>query len=118
MNETMNLLVLMVFDVIIVGFGIYMLVSAMKMKKKNEINTMILTEEEMVKCQHKTELADFLYWREAVLGGVFVLSGAVRLLDKFVLKIGGMLDMIPVVILLLVAFWFLKCLQTARAKFL
>ena len=118
MNEGMTLLILSVFDVFIMGFGIYMLFSAVKMKQTKEIGTLLLAEEEVKKCKQKENLAEFFYWREAVMGCVFVLFGVIRLLDKFVLKIGGMLDIMLMVALLATALWFFKSLQTARARFL
>lgn len=118
MNETVTLLILSAFDVIILIFGIYLIFSGMKTKKTKEIGTLVLTEEEIRRCEQKEALADFLYWREAVMGSVFVLFGVIRLLDKYLLKIGGVLDITLMVVLLVTAFWFFKCLQTARAQFL
>ena len=118
MNETMSLIILSAFDVIIIGFGIYMLISAVSMKKTKNPGNLLLAEEELNRCHNKAELAEFFCWREAVIGSVFVLCGIVHLLDKFVLKVGGAVNVIPIIVLLLVAFWFLKELQTARAKFL
>ena len=118
MNETMSLMILAAFDMIIIGFGICMLISAVSMKKTKNPGNLLLAEEELKRCQNKAELAEFFYWREAVIGSVFILCGIIHLLDKFVLKVGGAVNVIPIIILLLVACWFLKELQTARAKFL
>lgn len=118
MNETVTLFLLSAFDVVILIFGIYLIISAVTTKKTKEIGTLVLAEEEIKRCEQKEALADFLYWREAVMGSVFALFGVIRLLDKFVLKIGGVLDIILMVVLLVTALWFFKCLQTARARFL
>jgi len=118
MNEMMTWVILSAFDVIILIFGIYMIVAAFQMKNTKELGKIILTEEEVHRCTDKVALADFLYKREAVTGCVFLICGAVRLLSKFLLKLGGIADKIVVVVLLVAAFWFLKSLQTARAKFL
>ena len=118
MNETMTFLLFVAFDVMILGFGIYLFVSGIKMKNTKEIGTLLLTEEEIKRCEHKSELATFFYWREEVIGIVFVLFGSIRLLDKYVLKIGGILDITLMVILLVTACWFFYSLQTARTRFL
>jgi len=118
MNETMTLLILAAFDIVILIFGIYLFVSGVKMQKTKEPGTLILTEEEVKKCKDKEALADFFYWREEVMGGIFVLFGVIRLLDKFVLKIGGVLDIVLMVVLIVTALWFYKGLMTARMKFL
>ena len=118
MNDKVNLIILAVFDIVIAGLGIYFVFSAIKMKRTKEIGTFILTEEEVQKCREKEALAAFFYWREGIMGGVFLLFGIVRLLDKFIFKIGGVLDIALMLILLLTALWFFKGLQTARARFL
>jgi uncharacterized membrane protein YkgB len=118
MNESMTLLILSVFDVVILMFGVYFFYAGIKMQKTKEIGNLILAEEEVKRCENREALADFFYWREEVLGGVFVLFGIIRLLDKYVLKIGGMLDGALMVILLITALCFYKSLMTARTKFL
>ena len=118
MNEMMTLLILSSIDAIILVFGIYLIFSGIRMKKTKEPGTLVLTEEEVKRCLQKEALAEFFCWREEVMGVVFVMFGTIRLLDKFVLKIGGMLDIALMVILLITALWFFKCLQTARANFL
>ena len=118
MNDTIPLLILSVFDAVILVFGVYLIIAGGRMKVSKEIGTMILTEEEKKKCEQKEVLAEFFYWRELLLGSVFVLYGVIRLLDKFVLKIGGLLDIGLMTVLLVTACWFIKSLQTARAKFL
>ena len=118
MNETMTVWILSVFDGVILLFGLYLFFSGMKMYRTKEIGTLILTEEEVNRCEAKKELADYFYWREEVMGGVFVLFGIVRLLDKYVLRIGGMLDIAMMVALLITALWFFKSLSNARANFL
>lgn len=118
MNEAMSLLVLSAFDIIAVVFGIYMLNAAFKMRDSKKMGTFLLTEEELKRCNHKEELADYFWSREAVMGVLFALFGFIRLVDKFILKIGGMLDVVLVVILLIAVLWFFKCLQNARTQFL
>lgn len=114
----MTLLILSVFDAVILVFGVYLLFSGMKMQKTKEIGNLLLTEEEVKKCEDKDALAGFFYWREEVMGGVFALFGIVRLLDKYVLKIGGILDIFLMIILLLTACWFFYSLRMARTRFL
>ena len=118
MNETMTLLILSVFDIAILGFGLYLFFAGMKMKSTKEIGTLVLTEEEVKRCENKEELAEFFCWREVLMGCIFVLFGAIRLLDKYVLKIGGLLDIFLMVALIITSLWFYKSMMTARAKFL
>jgi len=110
--------VMMIFDMVMVGIGVYMAVAAWGMKKKNEISPILLAEEELVKCQDKEGFITYIYWREVVMGVALILYGVIGLLDKYIFKIGGVLDYISVVLLLIVFFWFYKGLQNARTQFL
>lgn len=118
MNTISSLLILSAFDAIIAGLGIYLIASAVKMKKTREVGTLILTPEELERCKQKDALAEFLCWREMVIGVVFLLFGFVRLLDTYVLKAGGVLDILVMIVLIVAVLWFFKSLQTARAEFL
>ena len=118
MNETMTLLIWTAFDVIIGGFGIYLLIAGAKMKQSKEPGTLILAEEEIKRCKDTKALADFFCWREAVLGGICVLFGVIRLLNRFWFKGGNIPDAVVMVILLAAVLWFFKSLQTARVMFL
>lgn len=118
MNTTMTLIILAVFDGVILGFGVYLLIAGNKMKTTKDIGTLVLNEDEVKKCKQKESLAEFLGWREVLMGVVFTICGAVRLLDKFLLKIGGILDIGLMIAILVIALWFFRSLQDARAKYL
>lgn len=118
MNEQVTFTILLAFDLVILSFGIFLFASGMKMKKTKKMEAFILTEEELSRCQHKEKLAEFFCWREAVIGIVFFLFGVFRLLDKFVWKIGRMLDIGLMLVLLITALWFFAGIQKARAQFL
>lgn len=110
--------IMIIFDAVMIFLGIYMIVAALNMKKKNEIGTVILAEEEAVRCKDKEGFIAYIYWREAVVGGALILYGAAGLLDKYIFKIGGLLNYIPAVLLLAAFFLFYKGMQSARALFL
>ncbi|MBR5316721.1 MAG: hypothetical protein IKU39_02375 [Lachnospiraceae bacterium] len=110
--------VMMIFDIVMIGIGIYMVFTAWGMKQKNKISSILLAEEELVKCQDEVGFVTYIFGKEIVMGVALVSYGAVGLLDKFVFQIGGVLDYVSVVILLMVFFWFYKGLQNARSLFL
>lgn len=118
MNETIALLIMAVFDLVILGFGIYLLFSGTRMRRTKEPGTLIFTEDEIKRCNDKEALAIYFWWREVLMGSVFVIFGMIRLLDKYIFKVGGMLDISLMVILLITAGWFFYSMQTARARFL
>lgn len=110
--------VMMIFELVMMGIGIYMLIAAFNMKKKNEIGTVILAEEEVLRCSDKTGFITYIYWREAVLGSALILYGVVGLLEQYVFQVGRVLDFVCIVILLVIFGWFYNGLQNARKKFL
>ena len=74
--------VMLVFDAVILLFGIYMVISSLQMKKSGRINAMVIAEEEMKKCKDTAGFIAFIYWREAVFGGIVALVGLIGILRK------------------------------------
>ena len=109
--------VMMIFNVVLIILGICVIMSAFNMKKSNQIG-MILAEEEVYKCKDTAGFIACIYRRQAVMGAALIFYGGIGLLDKYILEIGGMLNYIPAILVLFVALWFYKGLQTARAEFL
>ena len=61
--------VMLVFDAVILLFGIYMVISSLQMKKSGRINAMVIAEEEMKKCKDTAGFIAFIYWRNRGTGG-------------------------------------------------
>ena len=106
--------VMLVFDAVILLFGIYMVISSLQMKKSGRINAMVIAEEEMKKCKDTAGFIAFIYWREAVFGGIVGLIGIINELTNFL----GKLTLLELVIFLGSFLWFQNSLKTAREKFL
>ena len=60
--------VMLVFDAVILLFGIYMVISSLQMKKSGRINAMVIAEEEMKKCKDTAGFIAFV-WRNRGTGG-------------------------------------------------
>lgn len=110
--------VMMIFDVVMMGIGVYMMLAAWNMRRKNEIGTVILAEEELANCKDKAGFITYMHWREAVMGGALILYGAIGLLDKYILKIGSVINYVSVAGLLIIFAWFYKSMQSARERYL
>ena len=106
--------VMLVFDAVILLFGIYMVISSLQMKKSGRINAMVIAEEEMKKCK---DTAAFIYWREAVFGGIVALVGLIGIINELT-NFLGKLTLLELVIFLGSFLWFQNSLKTAREKFL
>ena len=93
--------VMVVFDAVILLFGIYMVVSSLQMKK----------------CKATAGFIAFIYWREALFGGIVALVGLVGIINELT-NFLGKLTLAELVIFLGSFLWFQNSLKTAREKFL
>ena len=109
--------VMLVFDAVILLFGIYMVISSLQMKKSGRINAMVIAEEEMKKCKDTAGFIAFIYWREAVFGGIVALVGLIGIINELT-NFLGKLTLLELVIFLGSFLWFQNSLKTAREKFL
>ena len=106
--------VMLVFDAVILLFGIYMVISSLQMKKSGRINAMVIAEE---KCKDTAGFIAFIYWREAVFGGIVALVGLIGIINELT-NFLGKLTLLELVIFLGSFLWFQNSLKTAREKFL
>ncbi len=74
---------------------------------------MVIAEEEMKKCKDTAGFIAFIYWREAVFGGIVALVGLIGIINELTNFLGLTSG------LFLGSFlWFQNSLKTAREKFL
>ena len=106
-----------IFDLIAVIFGIFMIGSGLNMKRTGEISTIIMTAQEIEKCRDKAGYIAYIYWKEAVFGGLFILVGIMGVINAFVVNRGFWLNAIDLVIFLGAFLWFYHELAEAREKF-
>lgn len=109
--------VMVIIDILVVGFGLYMIFSGLKMKKTGKISSAVITEEEIKKCRRKKEFIDFIYWKEAAFGCVMCLSGIVGLINELVVSIGKV-AFLEMFVFLGAFLWFQQALRSAREQFL
>lgn len=109
--------VMLIFYVVMMGFGVYMIAAALKMKKTGEISAVVITEEEIAKCKNKQGFIEFIYWKEAVFGGMIVIVGALGIINDKVISL-GIFNIVELVVFLAAFLWFQNSLGKARDKFL
>lgn len=109
--------VMTIFDVVIAGFGIYMIAAALKMKKTGEISSAVITPEEIAKCKDKKGFIDFIYWKEAVFGVMVILAGVLGIVNEHVVSLGAF-NIVELVVFLGAFIWFQTQLNKARKVFL
>ena len=108
---------MLIFYVVMMGFGVYMIAAALKMKKTGEISSAVITEEELAKCKNKTGFIEFIYWKEAVLGAMIILVAILGIINDKVVSL-GIFNIVELVVFLAVFIWFQNALRKAREQFL
>ena len=108
--------VMTIFYGIFVLFGVYLIISPLYMKKSGEIGATIITEEEVKKCKDKQGFIAFIYWKEMILGVVFIIVGLSGVLNELMWEV-KVVSVLGMVALLAAFFWFQNNLSTARKKF-
>lgn len=108
--------IMMIFDLLIVVFGVYMVIAAFKMKKSGVINTVLITPEESAKCSDREGFIGDMYWREAFFGALMALLGAVGFVNDRIVSLGGW-NIVEMIVFLAVFLWFQWSLNRARKQF-
>lgn len=109
--------VMTVFDVVIAVFGIYMVVAGLKMKKTGEISGALITPEEVAACKDRDGFVGFIYWKEAIFGGIIILVGILGVINEQVVSLGRF-NLIEMLAFFGAFLWFQHELRVAREKFL
>lgn len=109
--------IMIIIDIVIAVFGIYMIGASLKMKKTGNISSVIITEEEIAKCKDKQGFIAFMYWKETAFGGVLVLVGALGLIDSLVASLGKW-NIVELIVFLAAFVWFQTELRKARVKYI
>lgn len=109
--------VMLIFYVVMMGFGVYMIGAAFKMKKTGEISSAVITEEEIAKCKNKQGFIEFVYWKEAIFGVMIILVGALGIINDKVVSL-GIFNIVELVVFLGAFVWFQNSLRKAREQFL
>ena len=111
----MNFMV--VFDVVIAVLGIYLIYSAIQMKKTGEISNVIVNPEEIAKCKNKRGFIDFIYDKVMLFGVVSLVFGILGGINDGVYSFGKIFTVISVSVFVLAWFWFSNQLRKGRDKF-
>lgn len=109
--------VMLVFDVVIILFGIYMVITSLQMKKSGKINSMVLAQEELKKVKDEKGFIEFLYWREILFGALVIIVGIIGVLNETIISIGKA-GIFEVIVFLAAFIWFQNSLAKAREKFM
>ena len=108
--------VMLIFDVVIAIFGVYMIAAALKMKKTGKISSAVITAEEIARCRKTKEFIAFIYWKEAVFA-LIIAVGVLGIINDKVVSLGAF-NVVELLIFLAAFLWFQSQLRKAREQFL
>ena len=107
---------LLIMDIVILGFGIYMLYVCFVMKKTNKVHSILLAEAEQKKCRHQKEFVEYMTPRLLIFAIITLLDGITGIVaEQFVQS--RYLDFAYMITFFAAFLWFSGCLKKAREKF-
>ena len=113
--DKLNMVV--IFDVVILAFGLYMLFSGNKMKKTGKISTLIVNENEINRIFDKNGFIDAIYGKMMVFAGIMSVYGVLMLVDDTGIASVPYLGMAGIFVFIVAMVWFFHELRTIKGKF-
>ena len=110
--------IMTIFDVIVLLLGAYLIFCAVKMKKTDEIPSILLAPKELKLCKNPYDFIDYMFPFLLIFGIVCVIFGIVSIIMDAILHLPGIYDGIAVLILLTVWVWFSMMLRRAKNRFM
>lgn len=110
--------VMIIFGAAMIFIGMYLMVQAVKMKKRGElIGNPILAEEEAGRCKDKEGFIAYIYRRELLTGMAVMIMGAAVIIKELA-EATVLAANLVIFAALLVVLWFFYSLSEARSTFL
>lgn len=116
MDALKNINTLLVIDIVIIGFGIYMLCICISMKRTGRIHPVLLTEPEIKKCKNPKSFIGYMNPRLLGFSIITLIDGVIGLINGLVIS-SRYLDFAYMIIFFAAFLWFTSTLKKAREKF-
>ncbi len=107
----------MIFDVIVAILGAYLIYSALQMKKTGEINTVMVSGEEIRRCTDKAGFIGRIYRPTLLFGGISLAFGVLACVNDAVFHLGRAFEVGGMLVFLAAWFWFSRELRIRKAEF-
>lgn len=108
---------IVIFDLLIGGFGVYLVYIAFHMKKTGEISTIIVNKEDIAKCRDSAGFIDFIFKKAVIFGIVAFIFGILGFINDSIYSMGPFVNWIGIAVFLGMWFWFTSGLRKARSQF-
>lgn len=108
---------MLIFDVIILLLGVYLVYITGKMKKDQRVNQILVPELDMMKCSDQGAYVDFLVPRVYIFAAVCIVFGVQGLLNDLAFDMGTIVNAGMIVIFVAAWVWFSVQLRKGKEKF-
>ncbi len=107
---------MLLIDIVIVVFGLYLFFLALKMKKQKKVEKFIIAEELLKNCKAEEELAGILSLHSLILSVTMIICGGVMIIHESVFNIGYWYYLVVGILAVAFLFFYMK-LTNARIKY-
>lgn len=114
--ESINFL--MIFDIVILGYGFLIVRGALQMHKTNVPASMLIPAEELTGCKDPVGFCKAMYQKTLVFGILCIVYGAVCTINEYGLGSIKLLNIIALTVFIIAVLWFCKEMRSAREKYL
>lgn len=109
---------ILVFDVIILLLGIYIVFSAIRMNMEKTVPTLFLSRDELGRCRDMEGMVKFLFPRALIFGGISALFGLQGFYNDVTGKMPDWVNIVMMVIFLAAWGWFSMALRKGKETYL
>lgn len=108
---------MILFDVIILGYGMYMVYSAYQMRKTHQPPSMLINQSELIGARDVKGFCEAMFKPFVLFGVMAAIYGIVGLINDLYVEVFGM-NVASVALFLILCFWFFKEMKKNKSKFL
>ncbi len=109
--------IMMLFDVIIFFYGLYMVYSGYQMRKTHQPSNLIINQTELVGARDLKGFCDAMFKPLVIFGVLAMIYGVVGYVNDQYLEI-PMMNFFAVALFLILCIWFMKMIKKNKAKYL
>ncbi len=104
------------FDVVILGYGLYIVYGAVRMKRTRQLSSWLMGSRPAASMRDVQGYIDYIFGRIVLMGGIAAVFGAVGLYNDLVTPLPWVMRAL-VLLFLVVCVWFYVSMNRAKRRF-
>lgn len=108
---------LMIFDIIIVGYGLCIIFAALKMNRTKQPAGMLIPEEDLVGSKDPNGFCEAMYKKTLAFGILCMLYGLAGTVNELIWKF-KIVNIIALTVFIVVVLWFCREMRNARHTYI